>query len=284
MRATNYEQLKDAIGRRYPELPKQLQRIARYALERPDDLALATVAATAQAAQVQPSSMIRFANALGFSGFSEMQRIFRDHLVERSASYRDRIARMRRSAAGNGASAPAGVLHQFVSDAISELGHLEEDVAAARFRAAVRLIARAEQVYVLAQRRAFPVACYLAYALSRLELRAHLLDGIGGMLAEAARGIGRRDALIAVSFRNYAPAVIATALDCHRRGVPVLAITDSALSPLKPAARVVFELRDDSDRPFRSLVGPLCLAQALVVSVGHHVADGTAKRRAPQAA
>jgi DNA-binding MurR/RpiR family transcriptional regulator len=284
MRATNYEELKDAIGRRYPELPKQLQRIARYALERPDDLALATVASIADTAGVQPSSLIRFANALGFSGFSEMQRIFRDHLVERSVSYRERIARMRRRTAANGGGAPAGVLHQFVTDAISELGHLEENVAAARFQTAVRLIARADQVYVLAQRRAFPVACYLAYALSRLELRAHLLDGIGGMLEESARGIGRRDALIAASFRPYAPAVIDTALACHRRGAAVVAITDSALSPLKPAARVTFELRDDSERPFRSLVGPLCLAQALVVSIGHHVADGAAKRHSPQAA
>jgi DNA-binding MurR/RpiR family transcriptional regulator len=284
MRATNYEELKDAISRRYPELPKQLQRIARYALERPDDLALATVAASAEAADVQPSSMIRFANALGFSGFSEMQRIFRDHLVERSSSYRERIVTMRRNSAGHGADGPAGVLHRFVTDAMSELGHLEENIAAASFQSAVRLIARADQIYVLAQRRAFPVACYMAYALSRLELRAHLLDGIGGMLEESARGIGRRDVLIAVSFRNYASAVIETALDCRRRGVAVIAITDSPLSPLKAAARIVFELRDDSNHPFRSLVGPLCLAQALVVSTGHHVEDAAAKRRSPQAA
>ncbi len=282
--ASNYEELKEAIGREYPEMSKQLQRIARFVLERPDPLALDTVAAIAKAAHVQPSSMIRFANALGFSGFSEMQQIFRGHLVARSASYRERIAEMRRnrSAGGNGGDAAAGVLHQFVSESIDELGHLEEAVAAPQFRAAVRLLAGARRIHVVAQRRAFPVAFYFAYALNQLELTTHLLDGVGGMLRELVRGIQPKEVLLAVSFRNYSPDVIETAAACHARGIPVLAMTDSALSPLKPYARIAFELGDDSRRPFRSLVGPLCLAQALVVSTGHYVA-GTQETRPSRA-
>lgn len=264
-----YEQLKDAISAAYPGLPRQLQRIAHFALEKPHDLALGTVAAVAEAAEVQPSSMIRFANALGFSGFSQMQQVFRGHLLERSASYRERIKHMR----GNGRPASAGVLHQFVGDAIAELGHLEDNVHAVDLKAAVRLLTGAQQVHVLAQRRAFPVACYVAYALGQLELRTHLLDGVGGMLGEAVRQIAPREALVAISFRNYSPDVIAAAASCHERGVPVIAITDSALSPLKKSAKVCFELGDDSSKPFRSLVAPLCLAQALVVSTGHALAD-----------
>ena len=63
--ATTYDELKDAISRAYPDMSKQLQRIARFALEKPHDLALGTVAAVAEATEVQPSAMIRFANALG---------------------------------------------------------------------------------------------------------------------------------------------------------------------------------------------------------------------------
>jgi len=288
--ASNYEELKEAIGREYPEMSKQLQRIARFVLERPDPLALDTVAAIAKAAHVQPSSMIRFANALGFSGFTEMQQIFRGHLVARSASYRERIAEMRRNrgtagaggAGGNGGDAATGVLHQFISESIDELGHLEEAVAAPQFRAAVRLLAGARRIHVVAQRRAFPVAFYFAYALNQLELTTNLLDGVGGMLRELVRGIQPKEVLLAVSFRNYSPDVIEVAAACHGRGIPVIAMTDSALSPLKPHARIAFELGDDSRRPFRSLVGPLCLAQALVVSTGHHVA-GTQETRPSRA-
>jgi DNA-binding MurR/RpiR family transcriptional regulator len=272
-RASSYEELKAAISEGYPRMSPQLQRIARFAIEKPHDLALGTVATVARATQVQPSSMIRFANALGFSGFSQMQQLFQGHLVERSASYRERIEQMRRSAKAADPGG-AGVLHQFVGDAVTELSRLEENIHADDMKAAVQLLAQATQIHVLAQRRAFPVACYLAYALNRLELPVRLLDGLGGMLQEFARTIGRGEVLLAASFRNYSPDVVATAGACHERGATVIAITDSTLSPLKPLSDVCFELGDDSSQPFRSLVGPLCLAQALVVSTGHHLAAG----------
>jgi len=278
--ATTYEELKETIAAAYPRLSPQLQRLSRFALEKPHDLALGTVAAVAQANEVQPSSMIRFANALGFDGFSQMQQVFQSHLVERSAPYRERIRQMRRGGQGG----DAGVLPQFVGEAIGELQQLEEHVDPARLAAAAKILASAPQIHVLAQRRAFPVACYLAYALNQLELQAHLLDGLGGMLGEFAHTIRAGDALLVASFRNYTPAVVETALAGRARGVSVIAITDSALSPLKPAADVCFELGDDSTRPFRSLVAPLCLAQALVVSTGHHLAAGASGRRGAKSA
>ncbi len=105
-RATTYEELKEAIAAAYPQLSPQLQRLSRFALEKPHDLALGTVAAVARANAVQPSSMIRFANALGFDGFSQMQQLFQSHLVERSTPYRERIAQMRKGK-GTGAAPQA---------------------------------------------------------------------------------------------------------------------------------------------------------------------------------
>lgn len=285
--ATSYDELKDAISRAYPGMSKQLQRIARFALEKPHDLALSTVASLAEATEVQPSAMIRFANALGYGGFSQMQQVFRGHLVERSASYRERIDQLR-SKQLNGAGKPAGVLHQLVSDSIGELGHLEEGIREQDLKAAVQLIAGAQRIHVLAQRRAFPVASYLAYALGQLELRTHLLDGAGGMLRENLRSVAPEDVLLVASFRNYSPEVIEAAAACAQRGVAVVAITDGPLSPLSEHASVSFELADDSSRPFRSLVAPLCLAQALVMSTGHRLAEKpeptAAKRTARKAA
>jgi DNA-binding MurR/RpiR family transcriptional regulator len=275
--AITYEQLKEHLARSYPELPKQLQRIARFALDKPDELALGTVAAIAAAAEVQPSAMIRFANALGFGGFSQMQQIFRSHLVARSSSYRERIEQLRRN---KRSPEGAGVLHQFVGDAVAELDRLEENVNGADMAAAATLICGAERVHLLAQRRAFPVACYLAYALGQLELRTHLLDGVGGMLGETLRSVSPRDLLIVASFHAYSQEVLDAAAAVHARGVPVVALTDSALSPLKPSATVCFELGESSQQAFRSLVAPMCLAQALVISAGHKLAEVPAAKPA----
>lgn len=276
---TTYDELKDVISRTYPGMSKQLQRIARFALEQPHDMALGTVATVAEATEVQPSAMIRFANALGYGGFSEMQQVFRGHLLERSDTYLERIEQMRRKQV-RGARAPSSVLHELVAESVTELSHLEEKVAQHDLKAAVKLMAAAPRIHVLAQRRAFPVAGYLAYALNQLELRTHLLDGSGGMLRESLRSIAPGDVLIAASFRNYSPDVIDAAATASRCGASVIAITDGPLSPLKASARVCLELADDSSKPFRSLVAPLCLAQALVVSTGHHLAEQSAEKPA----
>lgn len=278
---TSYDELKDLIGQAYPGMSKQLQRIARFALEQPNDLALGTVATVAAATEVQPSAMIRFANALGYKGFSDMQQVFRGHLLDRSGSYRERFEQMRRKNI-NGARAPASVLHQLVGESVAELGRLEESILQADLKAAVKLIAAAPRIFVLAQRRAFPVAGYLAYALSQLELRTHLLDGAGGMLRESLRSIGAGDVLIAASFSNYSPDVIEASASVRKLGAHVIAITDGPLSPLRACAEVCLDMEDDSSKPFRSLVAPLCLAQALVVSVGHQLTEKRHSRNKTQ--
>ena len=161
----NYDQLKGELSRRYPEMSPQLQRIATFALEHPQDMALDTVAALAREAGVQPSAMVRFAQALGYEGFSGLQRVFRGRLVERSnhspgvRNYRERIHAFR---AGQQRSGPGGVLGQFVADGIASLEAMHEHVSDADLAAAVKEVAGANSVYVLGHRRCFPVAYYLA--------------------------------------------------------------------------------------------------------------------------
>jgi len=273
--ARSYDELKGSLSRRYPGLSPQLQRIASFALEHPQDMALDTVATLARGAGVQPSAMVRFAQALGYDGFSGLQRVFRGRLVERSNhapglhNYRERVAAFRADQARSG---PGGVLAQFIADSIASLERLHEHVAPADLAAAVRILSSARTLYTLGQRRSFTVAYYLAYALTQLDLDAHLLDSPGGMLHDRAQLIGPKDALIVMSFRNYTEEVIEVAQACHARKVPVVAITDNALSPLVRHASVCFQIEEKSSKPFNMLVGPVCFAQALVIAVGEQVA------------
>lgn len=272
--ARSFESLKGDMSRLYPGLSPQLQAIATYALENPQEMALDTVARLAKGAGVQPSAMVRFAQALGYGGFSDLQRVFRTRLVERSnqsaglRNYRERIEAFR---AAHAKSGPIAVLDQFIGDGIASLEQLHEHVTGAALQAAVKLLAGAQSIYVLGHRRSFPVAYYLSYALTQLELRAPLLDAVGGMLKEPARLIGPKDALLVVSFKNYTPEVVEVAQSCKARKVPVVAITDNALSPLVQAASTCFQIEDRTSQPFRMLVAPMCLAQALVVALGEHL-------------
>ena len=261
-----FQQFADAVSAAYPELSPQQQVIAQYVLEHPDDFALGTAATVAHAAGVQPSALVRFANVMRFSGFSELQRVFRDRLLERAGTYRERISAMKTPAAA-AAQAPSA-LHQFVELGVADLRQLEHALADTTLRQAARLLGGARRVHVLAQRRAFPVAAYLAYALGQLELRVQLHDGVGGMLGASLRQIEPGEVLLVVSFKDYSPEVVEAAAAAQARGVKVLAVTDHPVSPLKPHASVCLEIGGGTPAPVRSLVAPMCLAQALVVVTG----------------
>jgi len=271
----SYDELARHITKTYPELPDRLQGIARFALGNPDAMALSTVAEIAREAGVPPSAVIRFANALGYSGFTELSRVYRERLVARSATYRERIEQLRRTGGDQG-----HVLPQLVDSSIRELERLREHLDPRRLRAAADIVLEADAVFLLAQRRAFPVASYLAYGLAQLEFRALLLDSVGGMLRQQAGMIRRDNVLIAASFRSYTQEVVDAAEVAHKQGAAVIAITDQPVSPLARFARVMLLVGDDPTVQFRSLVAPLCAAQALVMALGYAIAERNGRKPA----
>lgn len=272
---TSYEELREEIARRHGNLSDRLQRIAVYAVEQPNEVALNTVSALASVIGVQPSSIVRFANAFGYDGFSEMQRIFRSRLVaEASPGYRARFAAAHTSKRRSAQMDPASILMREISDNTTDLDDLGRIVEPRQIRRAVELLANAQTIYLVAQGRSFPVVHYLAYALGRLELRAHLIDSVGGTTRLVGNMATSDDVMVAVSFRDYSPDVVAVVDAAATREVPIISITDSPLSPLAGPAKACFEIPGSAERTFRSLVAPIALAQTIVIALGHHLTSG----------
>jgi DNA-binding MurR/RpiR family transcriptional regulator len=270
---TSYDDLREAITRRHDTLSGRLRQIAEFAVDHPNDVALNTVSSLASSIGVQPSSIVRFANAFGYHGFSEMQRIFRTRLMaQASPGYRERFAAARRRKPTVAVQAdPALVLQREVADDVATLEELSRSIEPHLLQRAAEMLANAQTVYVIAQGRSFPVAHYLSYALGRLELRAHLIDGVGGLTRNVGQMATAADVMVAISFREYSPDVVVVVDAAATRGVPVIAITDSPLSPIAPPAELAFEIRSSPSRAFRSLVAPITLAQTLVIALGHHL-------------
>jgi DNA-binding MurR/RpiR family transcriptional regulator len=278
-RAGSYEALAGRITERFPRLPGQLQRIARFALDAPEDFALGTAAQLAEQIGVQPSALVRFAAAVDCDGFAELRQLFRTQLRTRTLTYRERIERLQSREPKT--TSPGAVFRSQAGHAIEELQRFQHAIDDRLLTQAVELIANASQINLLAARRSFPVAAYLAYALNQLEVRTQLLDNVGGMNREFASRIDVDEVIIAISFRNYTGEVIEIADSCRQRGAAVIAITDSKLSPLTRVATLSLAIGDDGGAPFRSLVEPIVLAQSLVVAVGHRLlAERSTRRRA----
>jgi len=132
---------------------------------------------------------------------------------------------------------------------------------------AVDLLNGADTIYILARRRSYPVASYIAYALGKLGVRSQLIESASGLSPEIISFATSRDAVIAISFSPYASATVEEARVLSANGVPVVAITDSAFSPLAQFARVWFEVAEADFGGFRSLAATMALAMGLTVGV-----------------
>lgn len=264
---TTAEELRAAILERYDGLSKRLQQIARYVLDEPNELALETLAVIAERSGVQPSAIVRFAKTFGYPGASQMQRLFRDGLLSGNAAlgYSERIrnfsAAIDKRAAGGGVQ----LLSEFIEGNTLALQNLEQTVSEKEIAAAVRLIQKADTVYVAGFRRAFPVASYLAYSLQQLNKRVLFIDGVAGLSRQQIQSIGPKDLLIAVSYHPYADETVAAVEGAVARGAKVLSMSDSLVSPIAKPADVVLQVRESEVRSFRSLAASICLAQALVI-------------------
>jgi DNA-binding MurR/RpiR family transcriptional regulator len=265
-----FDALKELLVARRDSLPERLRRVAEYAVAHADEIAFGTVAGIAAAAQVQPSTMIRFAKALGYDGYSDLQQVFRQRMRQRWPDYRQRLATLRAEDPDHGA---AGLLRRFSDSAAMSLARLTDTIGGEDLEAAIGIIAEADTVHLLGLRRAFPVTAYLAYALGKLGMRAVLVDHVAALAAEQLAGARAGDALVAVSFTPYTAATIELANACAARGVPVVAITDSPFSPLAPAATVRLEVAEADVGGFRSLAATFALAMTLAVAAAERRAS-----------
>jgi len=269
----NVEALRALIVQRYDSLSPRLKQVAAYALEHPNDLGLETLAVIARRCKVQPSTIVRFAKAFGYEGASDMQKLFRDELLSLapSPSYAERIREFNERAGDGGAQSASELMHEFVQGNLAALQHLDETTRQADLERGVRLLAEADAVYLVGLRRSFPVAAYLAYALRHTDKRTYLVDGLAGMIAEQSSMMGPGDLLIATSFRPYAQQTADIVNEAADRGVRIIAISDSRLSPIARRAGLCFEVKDAEFRKFRSLTASLCLAQMLVIGYAYQL-------------
>ncbi|MDR6757272.1 DNA-binding MurR/RpiR family transcriptional regulator [Mycoplana sp. BE70] len=259
----DFDSLRSVIIDRKSTMPKRLMQVAAYALSHPDEIAFGTAASIAAAAEVQPSTLVRLAHHLGFDGFSDLQTVFRERLRDRNLSYEERLATLEKGAANS----EDELLSGFIAAAGQSVARLAQTIDRKDFSGAVALLARAETIFLVAKRRSYPLTAHMAYAFGKLGIRHQVIASPNGIDAEIAAFATPRDAVIAASFAPYATESLAQAQALHERGVPIVAITDSAFSPLAACASHWFEVTEADYGGFRSLSASMVLAMALPVAI-----------------
>ena len=261
----DFQSLKTLILERQPEMPKRLSQVAVFALDNPEDIAFGTAASIAEKSGVQPSTLVRFAQAIGYDGFSALQDVFRERLRERGTSYEDRLETIIAKAGDAGVNQ---IYSGVVAAAGASVDALIGRVPAKTFEAAIAILAKADTIYLLAQRRSFPVTTYLSYILGKMKVKSVLVSSSFGVEPEMMEFATAQDAALAVSFAPYAPTTIEHARILKSAGAPIVSITDSAFSPLAPLSDIWFEVAENDFAGFRSITATMTLANAIAIAIG----------------
>jgi DNA-binding MurR/RpiR family transcriptional regulator len=241
-------------------MPRQLRAAAQWVLDNPRDVALLSMRVQAERAGVAPASMTRLAQRMGFDGYDGLREIHAEHLRRGETEFSGRAKALvaRRKQAGDTALA------------FDLAETLERHMAAlcdpARLKAltnAASVLAAGRHVYALGYRSSYPVACHFAYVYGLAGGPVRLLDGVGGTGPDPLWEAGEGDALLAVSVKPYTRAAVELADYALERGLDVVAITDSVVSPLVTRAKAAIIVPTESPSFFHTMTPAFAVAEAL---------------------
>ncbi|WP_417208607.1 MurR/RpiR family transcriptional regulator [Antarctobacter sp.] len=277
----NYEDLIRLIHDRFDQMSKTYQRIAEYLTQNPNEVAVQSVNSIASHCGIHASSFVRFAQSLGYSGFKDLQVLFQLRLSTAAPGFEARKKALEGELSLREDQSELGFLRDLVVRDIASLQDLLDKVDAEDLSRAAEMIAGADTVYLVGQLRSEPVVVLLRYILTMLGRPCVLLDASGGLATHMARTMPPNSVLLAVSFRFYANEVVNIVEECAKAEVPIIAISDSFLSPLTKPSAILFAVPEHDYTFSRSLAAPMCLAQALMVAVAARVQQNDRDPRIP---
>ena len=259
---TEYAELRAIIVEKYPSLSPQHKGIAEFALSNPEVIAVETGAQLAERLKVQPSSLVRWAQALGFPGLRELKRRFRSQLIYKAVDARGQAE----AVAANTDIGSIGILYAVLDESAEHLALVRQKIDRVHFREAADHLAHAREIYVTAQHAAFAYATLFSWTLLRYHRQCHLLDNSGGFALRQSELAGPLDTTLAISFEPYQPSVVQAAKAHADHGGTVISITDSPLSPLARYSTILLEVPRREPDAAHDFAAATCIVQSLALA------------------
>ncbi|KQS78985.1 hypothetical protein ASG25_10330 [Rhizobium sp. Leaf384] len=257
-RPRDLDTLKALMLARHADFPKRIATLAHYAVDHPDDIAFGTVASIAEAARVSPSTLVRFGQLLGYSGFSDLQSVFqqagRARIVSKAASH----AAFETGPARDDRNA----IQETVEACRMSLDAMGETIRLADIRAASGMLSTADSVFILADKDALPFASFFHRRLVAMNIRAILLTDMVSatdILVLARRG----DAAVILETAPSSSALAAHVVTIRDRQIPIVCMTDTPLSPTAALATIRFDLAGAGRDALSRVTAGIVLGDAL---------------------
>ena len=243
------------------DLPKRLKQCAGFTRRHLHLIAVSTVSEMAGACGVAPSVYMRFCQALGFRGYSEMQGLLRARYTEFRPNYEERLALLHEE----GEVGTGRLLADFAESGHKSLLSLANTVTNEGLDRIARGMATARVVHLVGLRRAFAVVSNMSYLFDKLGVPANLHFSAGMLNTAGAMFPG--DVLFAVTFAPFSEETVQLAEAASRRGVTVYGLSDSDRCPVAEWASEMLVAREDEVAGFRALNASITLTTTLAVAV-----------------
>lgn len=251
---------------------KGQRQIARYLLVHYDKAAYMTAAKLGAEVSVSESTVVRFVMELGYVGYPEFQKALQELI-------RTKLTAPQRVEVTNHLIGEGDVLDKVLQANIDNIRHTVDGISRSAFRDAVDALVRARNIYIMGVRSSAMLADFLAYSLQMIFDNVHLVESGGGNdMFRQMIAMGEGDVLVAISFPRYSKRVIKAVEFARNAGADVVALTDSAESPIAPAAAQLLIAQSDMASYVDSLVAPLSIINAIIVAVSRAREDAVKSR------
>ncbi len=247
---------------RMGDFSKGQRLIGQYIMEHYDKAAFMTASKLGSTVGVSESTVVRFASEIGYEGYPQLQRALQEMI-------RNRLTSVQRIEVTNDQIGTSDVLSKVLNMDIEKIRRTLEETSREDFNGAVDDIIAAKRIYIMGVRSSSALAVFLSTYFHYIFDNVVLIDTSStSELFEQILRIDPGDVFIAVSFPRYSKKTVQAVQYCHNRGATVVAITDSQLSPVAENANRVLLARSDMASFVDSLVAPLSIVNALIVSIG----------------
>ena len=249
------------INERYPHLSKGQKLLANYITEHYEKAVYLTAPKLGQVVGVSESTVVRFANELGYDGYPSLQRAL-EELVK------VRLTALQRMEVSKGRMDQSHILTSVLQADMDNIKATLEMADEEEFKKAVEVILHSRRIYILGVRSCASLAAFLGFYMNLLfdDVRLIHTNSVSETFEQMLK-IGAEDVVIGISFPRYSKRTVRAMEFAKSTGAKVVAVTDSDLSPLLPFSDYTLKARSDMVSFVDSLVAPLSLLNSLIVAL-----------------
>lgn len=258
------------LNRSGNKLSKSHRRIAEYIMQHYDKAVLMTASKLGEAVSVSESTVVRFAVAMGYEGYPELQQSLQELARQRLTA----TQRFEMSADIEQTSVLQTVLRADMQNIRSTIEESDNQA----FCQAVQAISDARRLYVLGLRSAAPLAEFAGYYLHYIFDDVRVIATSSADVFDSISRIKPGDVLLGISFPRYSSRTIEAMRYARTHQVQVIGITDGPMSPLHDEADICLSVHTDMASFADSMAAPMSVINALIVALGIKHRDALAER------